>query len=218
MVIVTNYRPTSLNLVSDLDPGFLVVFSTPNPPWGLVDTRHGTGIFGLQKRGGGRCFFFYFFFGWGWCFFLLGDIFGMSFFRISWCFFLGGIFLDVFFGDFWQLLLLPGVLFPRETPSVYIYLSFFWFAICQILFLFISFHEFRGDFPRFFCSLNKIEAFFRFQASCVLFFVFLSQNQLRDGRNRKGKIVRDAISTIDIHGRRTITESRGTRHSFEPFL
>lgn len=78
-------QPTTfpnLNLVSDLDPGFLFFFSTPSPPWGLVDTRHGTGIFGLQKQGGGR-----------WVFFFFSD-------EVDVFFFVGGYFWNVFFGDF----------------------------------------------------------------------------------------------------------------------
>lgn len=133
-------QPTTfpnLNLVSDLDPGFLFFFSTPSPPWGLVDTRHGTGIFGLDGfrrwvEGDGFCFFFV-------------DEVLMFFFMLGGLFW---IFLIFFFGDLWELLLLPGVFFPRKTPSVYTFFFGSQFARYFSFFHLISWIQ--GGLPVFF--------------------------------------------------------------------
>ena len=179
-------QPTTfpnLNLVSDLDPGFLFFFSTPSPPWGLVDTRHGTGIFGLDGfrrwvEGDGFCFFF-------------ADEVLMFFFMLGGLFW---IFLILFFGDLWELLLLPGVFFPRKTPSVYTF--FFWFAICQILFFFSSHFMNSGGTSRvLFGSVNKIEAFFGFKLpACFLFF----RQKITFGMDEilRGRIVRDTFFSL----------------------
>ena len=176
--MVINQPTTNLRQLGEwLATGFLVVFSTPNPPWGLVDTRHGTGIFGLQKTGGGRCFFF--FSGWGWCFCLLGDIFGMSFFGISWCFFLGDFFGCLFWG-FLGVVVAAWSVFPKKNSfSLYV---FFLFAICQILFFFHLISWIQGGLPAFFLvASTKLR---RFSVSSFLrVFFFPSKNHLRDGRN-----------------------------------
>lgn len=51
----------------------------------------------------------------GFCFFFVDEVL-MFFFMLGGLFW---IFLIFFFGDLWELLLLPGVFFPRKTPSVY---------------------------------------------------------------------------------------------------
>ena len=100
-----------------------------------MDTRHGTGIFGLDGfrrwvEGDGFCFFF-------------ADEVLMFFFMLGGLFW---IFLILFFGDLWELLLLPGVFFPRKN-SFSLYVFFLVRNLPDTFLFFISFHEFRGDFP-----------------------------------------------------------------------
>lgn len=200
---LTNQLPTSLNLVSDWQPDFWL-FSQLITLLRLGGYQTRDRHLWPPKNGfgdGWREMFFFFLRMRFWCFFLLGGLF--------W------IFLILFFWDLWELLLLPGVFFPRKTPSVYSIRFFFGSQFARYFSFFHLISWIQGGLPAFFfCSVNKMEAFFRFQASCVLFFVFPSKNHLRDGRNPKGKDRKGHyFFTTDIHGRRTITETRGTRHS-----
>ena len=173
MVIVTNYRPTSLNLVSDLDPGFLVVFSTPNPPWGLVDTRHGTGIFWPPKTGGREMFFFLFFFSDEVDVFFVGGYFWNVFFPDFLMFFFWGDFFGCLFWGFLAVVVAAWSVVPKRN-SFSLYIPFFFLVRNLPDTFFVHLISWiQGGLPAFFfVASTKLRRFsvFKLPACCFLFF------------------------------------------------